>query len=92
MTAAHAMWNNWGWGGFEWLFALAPVALTIAFWALVVLLVAKLVKNRPAHAPGQSAALHLLEERYARGEMSRDEFLERKAVLSGHASARPPGT
>lgn len=32
-------------------------------------------------APARSEALRILEERYARGDIGRDEFLERKADL-----------
>jgi hypothetical protein len=37
-----------------------------------------------------SRAVRILEERYAGGEMARDEFLERRAILTGSLK-RPPG-
>ncbi len=89
MTPAHGMWHGFGPGPFEWLWAFVPIALMIVFWSLVVVLVAKLVKNRPQHRPDRSAGLQVLEERYARGEISRDEFLERREVLS---EAKSPGS
>ena len=80
----HGYWGGPGWGivaGLVWL----------AFLALVVVLVVSLVRNRPGAGPtAGSSAIRMLEERYARGEISRDEFLERRAVLAG-SPTRPPG-
>jgi uncharacterized membrane protein len=78
------------WGGMGgWLVLAGSVSL--AFIALVVVLVASLVRNRPGPGPiASSIAIRGLEERCARGEISRDEFLERRAVLTG-APTRPPG-
>ena len=33
----------------------------------------------------RSSALDVLEERYARGEINRDEYLEKKRVISGYS-------
>jgi putative membrane protein len=76
MTPAD-MWLN-GWGVFIWL---APVA----FWVLLIVVVVAMLRGRPespAAGPG-GPALRTLEERYARGEIPREEFLERRAVLRG---------
>jgi len=68
--------------------------LSLAFWVLVIVVIAHLVRSRPP-APGAptSSALRVLEERYARGEIGREEFLERRTVLTGHhvpGSPPPP--
>jgi putative membrane protein len=75
----------WVLGGFLWL----------AFWVVVVVLIVSLVRGRHHHPHGedglgQSDALRVLEDRYARGEIDRDEFLERRAVLRGGAPPPPP--
>ena len=77
----------WMWWGPGWWFI--GSLLSLAFWVLVILAIVHLVRARPA-APGapMSSSLRILEERYARGEISREEFLERRAVLTG--SAPPP--
>jgi putative membrane protein len=72
----HGFWGGPGWGIIEGLFM-------VAFWTLVVVLIVGLVRGRPAGGPRGAGPLHILEERYARGEISRDEFMERRAVLTG---------
>jgi putative membrane protein len=70
-----------GWG-------LIGFLVMAAFWTVVIVVVIGLVRGRRGPGLGGStAALHTLEERYARGEIDRDEFVERRAVLTGE---RPP--
>lgn len=74
------MWDSsWGivWG-------LAIVAFWIAVIAVIVVML-RAVTGRPDGIGGGSA-LELLEERYARGEVTRDEFLERRAVLTDNGT------
>jgi putative membrane protein len=55
-----------------------------AFWIVVIGLI--VLSTRGTRATGRDAegpAVRLLEERYARGEINREEFLERRAVLEG---------
>jgi putative membrane protein len=65
-------------------FAIFGGLLGLAFWILVIVAIVALVRgSRPAaHASG-GPAVQLLEERYARGEITREEFLERRTVLGG---------
>jgi putative membrane protein len=54
----------------------------IAFWILLIALLVLIVCGTRATARDpESPAVRLLEARYARGEISREEFLERRAVL-----------
>lgn len=55
----------------------------LLFWVVVIIVVIRLVKRGSAHPGQSSSAVSLLEERYARGELTREEFLERRAVLRG---------
>jgi uncharacterized membrane protein len=72
-------WFGPGWG------VLAGL-LSVAFWVLVVVIVAGIVRSRPGGGGRRSpSALRLLEERYALGEISPQEFAERRAVLRGEA-------
>lgn len=96
------MWNGWGldgWGmGFGMLFMLL-------FWVLVVVGAAALIRwllqqsNAGSwRSPGGGAALEILRERYARGEIGREEYepmerdLQREHVsssVSGPHCGRP---
>lgn len=61
------------------------------FWILPIALIVLVVwRTRTTAAPSQGPAVSLLEERYARGEITREEFLERRAVL-GDGSPGAPG-
>jgi putative membrane protein len=72
--------NDWGAG---WWVLMAM--MMIVFWGLVILgavwLVRTLVHDRRGH-PGPSAA-ELLDRRLANGEISPEEYRERRAVLRG---------
>jgi putative membrane protein len=75
------------WGGF----AIFGGLLGLAFWILVIVAIVALIRgSRPAAGPSGGPAVHLLEERYARGEITREEFLERRTVLQ-QGSAGPLG-
>lgn len=70
--------SGWGWGmGFGWIFM-------ILFWALVVLGIVALAKW--LFAAGGSAGsgkrpLDILKERYARGEIARDQYEQMRRDL-----------
>lgn len=72
----------WGWGG--WI----GMIFMIIFWILVIAgaiylikwLVGNFQKNRDS-SPGTNRALEILKERYARGEISREEFNKAKQDL-----------
>ena len=65
-------------------FAIFGGLLGLAFWILVIVAIVALVRgSRPAAGASGGPAVHLLEERYARGEITREEFLERRTVLGG---------
>ena len=72
----HPMW--WGWG-------LGMMAIMFLFWALVI--VALIVGIRWLAGQGKvsrsDSALEILRQRYARGEINKDEFEAKKKDLSG---------
>ena len=77
-------WHGLGMGASELLFGLLFFAVQVLFIAGVILLIARLVRGSAGSVGGpEGAGMQILEERYARGEITRDEFLERRAVLRG---------
>jgi putative membrane protein len=73
------MWNNGGNnGGGGWVLM---ILLMIVFWTLVVGGVIWWLRNRHQHqeptAPGESAARRILDERFARGELTEEEYRQR---------------
>lgn len=73
----HGM-SQWGMG-FGWVFMLL-------FWVLVVVGIAALIKwligtPRGGDTPPSKTARQVLEERYARGEIDREEFEQKKRDL-----------
>jgi putative membrane protein len=64
--------------------AIAWGIMGIASWVLLIALVVLLVRGtRTPARDSRGAAVRVLEERYARGEITREDFLERRAVLGG---------
>lgn len=68
-------WGGGGWGAwmiFHWLFWLALLALVI--WSGIMLS----RRSRWSDSDSPKSALELLNERYARGEIDREEYLQRR--------------
>jgi putative membrane protein len=72
-----------GWGGW-----LTMGVVMLVFWGLVIAGVVLLVRSvghrhEVTHEPvGPTAALRILEERFARGEIDADEYSRRRQLLS----------
>lgn len=80
------MWWNDGWGSVAWgWFALLHMIWGVLIVSGVVALVLWALGHsfRPRRSMGEDRALEILRERYARGEISKEEYEERKRVLKG---------
>jgi putative membrane protein len=73
--------EGWGWmSGFGWI-------VMILFWALIVLCVVALGKwifstGDPAAGRRAGRSLDILKERYARGEINRDQYEQMRRDLA----------
>jgi putative membrane protein len=80
------MWWGPGWGYGHMMFG---GLMMIVFWGGVILLIILAVRwlggeSAPrVQGPARSTALDILKERYARGEIDRQEYEERRKVLEG---------
>ena len=80
-------WMMGGWGGYGWGYGLLHLAISVAVIVAVVFLVIWALRAvtgvAPHHMARRSAGLDVLEERYARGEINRDEYLQKKKDIGG---------
>lgn len=80
----HMMWGwGWGWYGmiFGPLFMVLVLAVIIAVAVLLVRWPSGLWQATPPHTPPSRTPLDILTERFARGEIDKAEFEERRRVL-----------
>lgn len=73
----HMMWGGWGWG-FGWIF---PVLMLLLI-GVCVFMMARMWSGHD-HGASSSSALRILSERFARGEISKEEFEEKRTILAG---------
>lgn len=75
----HPGWGHmmgWGWGLFGGLGMLI-------FWVVIIVLIVLLVRRAPVHTQSRIDPLDILKERFARGEIGKEEYEERRNILSG---------
>jgi len=71
--------SAWGWGsGFMWLMPLVMLAWFALMIAVIVLLVRWLGGGNGGRSASTRNARDILDERYARGEIDREEYVQRK--------------
>jgi putative membrane protein len=78
------MMGGWGGYGYGVIHMVVWVIILIAIIALAVWLARSLITPGMHHVPPRrSSGLDVLEERYARGEIDRDEYLQKKKDIGG---------
>jgi putative membrane protein len=73
-------WHMWGWG-FGWIF---PMLMMVFLFAACFFLMSRMpFGHRHQHLGDTTAsALRILNERFAKGEISKEEFEEKRSVLA----------
>jgi putative membrane protein len=73
-------WHMWGWG-FGWIF---PVLMMVLLFAACFFFMTRMsFGHRHGHSGDTtSSALRILGERFAKGEISKEEFEERRSILA----------
>ena len=69
--------ESWGWGGGMWLGM-------VLFWGViiaVIVLLARFLGSDAAARSGDKTPLQILKERYARGDIDKDEYEQKKRDL-----------
>ena len=80
--------GNWGWdhmGGAGWGMGFGGIFM-ILFWVVIIVAVVMLVKwlaggSSRLDLPREKSALDILKERYARGEIGKEEYEQKKRDL-----------
>jgi putative membrane protein len=76
------MWGYYGDSGWWW----GGMVHMLLMWGVFILIIAALAKwvfGKPANAPHGKTALEILKERYARGEINREEFEQKRRDIEG---------
>ena len=76
---SHAYWNDWyfSWGWFLWFAILFLAFSSLGNWGYTY------QAHRKYGQPARRDAFDILNERYATGEITRDEYTRLKADISG---------
>lgn len=86
----HGFGFGYGYGGpMSWIFGIFSLIMNLSFVVIAVLaaiwLFRSVFKKEDTAATGRPSAMEILKERYARGELTSDQFSKMKEELSDHS-------
>lgn len=70
--------HHWGYG---WFGAMFMIVMMILFWGGLTTVAVLLIRRLGHHGTGQDGARRILDERFARGEIDKDEYEQRNHAL-----------
>ena len=75
-------WFNWGFGGFGWLMGIGMIIFWgLVIWGIVVLVRRASLRGGCCSSDQPGSALEILKKRYASGEITKEEFEEKKRAI-----------
>jgi len=95
LTPSYAQWRGygdwgsfgpgmmgWGWWGFGWIFMIVFWGLGIVGLIFLIKWLASLSRARTTYEKTNDSALEILRQRYAKGEINKEEFDQKKRDLT----------
>lgn len=82
----YGLYDDVGWGAGNMMGFWGGGIMMVAFWVLLIVFIVWVVREvsgKNLHSQSGSNALEILKERYAKGEIDKKEFEEKKKDLTG---------